>query len=45
MYGSEACGFEACAQSDCRSLDFAVNHFLMKLFKTANINVIQDCIT
>jgi hypothetical protein len=42
MYGSEACGLK---QSDIRSLDFAVNRFLMKLFKTANINVIQDCIT
>jgi hypothetical protein len=32
-------------QSDVRPLDFAVNRFLMKLFKTANINVTQDCIT
>jgi hypothetical protein len=42
MYGSEACGLK---QSDIRSLDFAVNRFLMKLFKTSNISVIRDCIT
>ena len=39
MYGSEVCCLE---QSDIRSLDFAVNRFLVKLFKTANVNVIQD---
>jgi hypothetical protein len=42
MYGSDACSLK---QSDIRSLDFAVNRFLMKLIKTANISVIQDCIT
>ena len=42
MYGSEACCLK---QSDIRSLDFAVISFLMKLFKTANVNVIQDCVT
>jgi hypothetical protein len=42
MYGSEACSLK---QSDIRSLDFAVNHFLMKLFKTTNISIIRDCIT
>ena len=31
--------------SDTRSLDFAVNRLLMKLFKTANVNVIQECAT
>jgi hypothetical protein len=41
MYGSEACGLK---QSDIRSLDFAVNRFVMKLFKTTNISVIRDCI-
>jgi len=40
MYGTEACGMK---KSDIRSLDFAVNRFLMKLFKTGNISVIQDC--
>jgi hypothetical protein len=39
MYGSEAC---CLTQSNIRSLGFAVNRFLMKLFKTANINVIKD---
>ena len=42
MYGSAAC---CLTQSDIRSLDFAVNRFLMKLFKTANINVIEDCLS
>ena len=42
MYGSEACCLK---QSDIRLPDFAVNRFLMKLFKTANVNVIQDCVT
>ena len=42
MYGSEAC---CLTQSNIRSLDFAVNRFLMKLFKTANINIIKDCIS
>ena len=47
MYGSEAC---CLTQSNIRSLDFAVNRFQMKLFKTANINIIniniiKDCIS
>ncbi len=42
MYGLEACCLK---QSDIRSLDFAVNRFLMKLFNTANVNIIQDCAT
>ena len=42
MYVSEACCLK---QSDIRSLDFAVNRFLMKRFKTANVIVIQDCVT
>jgi chromosome condensin MukBEF MukE localization factor len=41
MYGTEACGLK---KSDNQSLDLAVNRFLMKLFKTANISVIQDCV-
>ena len=41
MYRSEACCLK---QSDIRSLDFAVNRVLMKLFKTANVNVTQDCV-
>jgi len=30
-------------KSDVNSLDFAVRRFLMKLFKTVNNDVIQDC--
>jgi len=30
-------------KSDVNSLDFAVRLFLMKLFKTVNNDVIQDC--
>ena len=41
MYASEACGLN---KSDTRSLDFPVNRFLMKLFKTANSVIIQDCL-
>ena len=37
---SEACCLR---QSDIRSLDFAVNRLLMKLFRTTNMMVIQDC--
>jgi len=29
--------------SDVRSLDFAVTRFLMKLFRTSSIDVINDC--
>ena len=42
MNGSEACCLK---QSDIRSLEFAVNRFHTKLFKTTNVNVIQDCVT
>ena len=31
-------------KSDTRYLDFLVNRFLMKLFKTANSGIIQDCL-
>jgi len=30
-------------KSDVNSLDFGVRRFLMKLFKTVNNDVIQDC--
>jgi len=39
MYATEACG------SDIHSLDFVVNRFLMKLFKTANLGVVQECLS
>ena len=41
MYGTEACGLK---KSDFQSLDFGVNRFLMKLCKTTNISVIQECV-
>jgi hypothetical protein len=41
MYGTEACGLR---KSDIQSLDFAIIRFLMKLFKTSNISIIQDTI-
>ena len=31
------------AKHDVRSLDFAVTRFLMKLFRSSNINVIDEC--
>ncbi len=40
MYGLEACFLTL---SDIRSLDFSVNRFLMKLFKTVNTEIIKDC--
>ena len=40
MYGTEACGLK---KSVIRSLDFTVNRFLIKLFKTGNISVIKEC--
>ena len=40
LYGLEACPLN---KSDIHSLDFAVNRFLMKLFCTTNIEVINGC--
>jgi len=31
------------AKADIKSLDFAVTRFLMKLFRTTNIVVIEEC--
>ena len=31
------------AKHDVRSLDFAVTRFLMKLFRSTNINVVDEC--
>ena len=38
-------GLEACplVKSDLLSLDFVVNHFFMKLFKTNNIDAVKTC--
>jgi Reverse transcriptase (RNA-dependent DNA polymerase) len=40
LYGLEACFLSV---SDIRSLDFAVNRFLMKLFRTVNMLIITEC--
>ena len=40
MYGLEACPL---VKSDLLSLDFVVNRFFMKLFKTNNIDVVITC--
>ena len=41
MFASKACGLN---KSDTRSLDFLVNRFQMKLFKTSNSGINQDCL-
>jgi len=40
MYGLEACPL---VKSDLLSLDFVVNRFFMKLFKTNNTDVVKTC--
>lgn len=40
LYGLEACALN---KSDKKSLDFAINRLLMKLFCTNNIAIIADC--
>ena len=40
LYGLECFSV---AKHDAGSLDFAVTRFLMKLFRSSNINVINDC--
>ena len=40
LYGLETCPLR---KSDCSSLDFVVNRFFMKLFKTNNIDVVNYC--
>jgi len=35
----------ASVKSDVKSIDFAVTRFLMKLFRTFSIDVINDCRT
>jgi hypothetical protein len=41
LYGSEACHL---TKSDIRSMDFMFNRFLMRLFKTKKMEIIQDFI-
>ena len=40
LYGLECL---ALLKSDVKSIDFAVTRFLMKLFRTPNIDIINDC--
>jgi len=40
LYGLECFSV---AKADIKSLDFAVTRFLMKLFRTTNIDVIEKC--
>jgi len=40
LHGLEVCPLK---QRDIRSLDFCVNRFLMKLFRTSDINVVEVC--
>ena len=40
LYGTEACPLN---KSDLNSFDFAINRFLMKLFMTNNIKIIDEC--
>ena len=41
LYGTEACQLN---KSDVGSLDFTVNRFLMRLFKSNNMCIIQECV-
>jgi len=45
MYPSLLYGLEACPlnKSDLHSLDFVINRFFMKLFKTSNIETVSCC--
>jgi hypothetical protein len=40
LYGIEACPL---VESDLHSFDFVINRFLMKLFKTNNILIVNEC--
>jgi len=40
LYGLEACPMR---KSDLNSLDFVVNRFFMKLFRTGDINIVKSC--
>jgi len=40
LYGT---GVFPVSKSDTNSFDFAINRFLMKLFKTKNIKIIEEC--
>jgi len=40
LYGFEACPLR---KADLNVLDFAVNRFFMKLFRTNNIGMVKEC--
>jgi len=40
LYGLECF---ALLKSDVKSIDFVVTRFLMKLFRTSNVDIINDC--
>ena len=40
LYGLEACPL---AKSELSSLDFVVNRFFMKMFRTSNIEIVRNC--
>ena len=40
IFGLEACPMK---KSDLNYLDFAVNRFFMKLFRTGDINIVKSC--
>ena len=42
LYGLEVCPL---TNTDKKSIDFVTTRFLMKLFKTVDMNVIKDCQT
>jgi len=43
VYGLEVCPLTKSDLIDLKSLDFPVNRFFMKLFKTSNIQMVNDC--
>jgi hypothetical protein len=42
LYGLEACPLNV---TDIKSIDFAFKRFMMKLFKTSDVNVVNDCLS
>ena len=40
LYGLEACPLN---KADLNSLDFVINRFFMKLFKTSNLDIVRYC--
>ena len=40
LYGLEACPL---VKSELSSLDFVINRFFMKMFRTNNIDIVRNC--